>query len=310
MAKDAKISRIQELIYELKVEEAMTTDVITVTPQTSMSELRKILRDRRISGTPVVEREKLVGIISIEDFIKWLAEGGKDTVVEKRMTKEVKTMCSDEPLVHAVNKLDRYGFGRFPVVDREKGRLVGVITKGDIMEGLLRKLEIDYHEEEIHHYRASHILEDIIADRTALTFQYHIVGQDFKRAGTSASSLKKTLKRLGLHPRLIRRIAIVAYEAEMNIVVFTEGGEIVTKVEPESILIEAKDSGPGIPDIDKAMQPGYSTAPDWVRELGFGAGMGLNNIQRCSDEMELHSEVGKGTHLKIRMVANEATRDS
>lgn len=305
-----KITRIQELIYELKVEKVMTADVITVTPQTSMSELRKILRNKRISGTPVVEKGKLVGIISIEDFIKWLAEGGKDTVVEKRMTGAVKTICRDEPLVHAVDKLDRHGFGRFPVVDREKGRLVGVITKGDIMEGLLRKLEIDYREEEIHRYRASHIFEDIIGDRTTLAFQYHIVGQDFKQAGTSASSLKKTLRRLGLHPRLIRRVAIVTYEAEMNIVVFTEGGEIIAKVEPQSILIEAKDSGPGIPDIEKAMQPGYSTAPDWVRELGFGAGMGLNNIQRCSDEMKLHSEAGKGTHLRIRMVANGAERDS
>ncbi len=308
--KNKNITRIQELIYELKVEKVMTANVITVTPQTSMSELRKILRDRRISGTPVVDKEKLVGIISIEDFIKWLAEGGEDAVVEKRMTRGVKTIYSDEPLVHAVDQLDRYGFGRFPVVDREKERLVGVITKGDIMEGLLRKLEIDYREEEIHRYRASHIFEDIIADRTSLTFQYRIVGRDFKRAGTSASSLKKTLKRLGVHPRLIRRVAIVTYEAEMNIVVFTEGGEIIAKVEPQSILIEARDSGPGIPDIEKAMRPGYSTAPDWVRELGFGAGMGLNNIKRCSDEMKLDSGAGKGTHLKIRMVANGTERDS
>lgn len=308
MAKNSRISPIQELIYELKVEEAMTRDVITVTPQTSMGKLREILRDKRISGTPVMEGDKLVGIISIEDFIKWLAEGGREEKVEERMTREVYSLYSDEPLVHAVNKLDHYGFGRFPVIDREKGKLVGVITKGDIMERLLRKLEIDYQEEEIHRYRASHLFEDIIADQTALTFSYHIVGQDFKRAGICASNLKKTLKRLGIHPRLIRRVAIVTYEAEMNIVVFTEGGDIIAKVEPGSILIEAKDSGPGIPDIEKAMQPGYSTAPDWVRELGFGAGMGLNNIQHCSDEMKLHSEVGKGTHLVIKVLTNEAKR--
>lgn len=306
MAKDnKKITRIQELVYELKVEDVMTREVITVTPQTSMAELRKILHDRRISGTPVVDAEKLVGIISIEDFIKWLAEGAKETTAEERMTRDVKSLYSDEPLVHAVNKLDRYGFGRFPVIERQDGSLVGVITKGDIIEGLLRKLEIDYHEEEIHRYRASHIFEDIIADRTTLIFGYKVVGQDLKRAGGSASSLKKTLRRLGLHPRIVRRVAIITYEAEMNVVIFTEGGEIVAKVEPEKILIEVTDSGPGIPDIEKALEPGYSTAADWVRELGFGAGMGLNNIQRCSDEMNLTSKVGKGTQLKIKIFTDQ-----
>lgn len=309
MAEDTKkITRIQELVYELKVEDVMTREVITVTPHTSMSELRDILRDRRIAGTPVVEGEHLVGIISIEDFIKWLAEGARETVVEERMTKEVKTLYSDEPLVHAVNNLDRYGFGRFPVIDHQHRNLAGVITKGDIIEGLLHKLEIDYHEEEIHRYRASHIFEDIIADRAKLIFQY-TVHQDWKRAGGSASSLKTTLRRLGLHPRLVRRVAIVTYEAEMNTVIYAEGGEIVATVEPESILVEARDSGPGIPDIEKAMQPGYSTAPDWVRELGFGAGMGLNNIQRCADEMRLTSEVGKGTYLRIRIVPHDLERD-
>lgn len=305
MVKDSRISRIQELIYELKVEEVMTRQVITVAPGTLMSELRKILRDKRISGTPVVEKGKLVGVISIEDFIKWLSEGGREETVGGKMTGEVHTLYSDEPLVHAVNKLDRYGFGRFPVIDREDRKLVGVVTKGDIMEGLLRKLEIDYHEEEIHLYRASHIFEDIIADRTTLTFRYRVVGQDFKRAGTSASGLKKTLSRLGLHPRLIRRIAIITYEAEMNMVVFTKGGEIIAKVEPESIFIEAKDSGPGIPDVDKAMQPGYSTAPDWVRELGFGAGMGLSNIRKCADKMDLVSRIGEGTDLKVAIYIKE-----
>ena len=310
MAGKEKITRLHELVYELKVCDVMTRDVIAVTPATSMRELRKILRDKRIAGAPVVEGQKLVGIISIEDFITWLAEGAADVQVGDRMTADVKVLFDDESLVHAVNKLEQHGFGRFPVVDRENKRLIGVITKGDIMGGLLRKLEIDYQEEEIRRYRASHIFEDIVADRTTLTFHYRVAGGDVERAGAGDSNLKKTLGRLGLHPSVIRRVAIITYEAEMNIVIYTDGGEIIARVNPDRIRIEARDSGPGIPDIDKALQPGYSTAPDWVRELGFGAGMGLNNIKRCSDDMKLDSELGKGTRLRISVDVDDTKRDS
>jgi len=98
---------------------------------------------------------------------------------------------------------------------------------------------------------------------------------------------------------VIRRVAVATYEAEINIVVYAEGGEIVAEVRPNHIKIEALDKGPGIPDIQQAMQPGFSTAPDWVREMGFGAGMGLPNIKNCADQMQLESTVGVGTHLTI-----------
>ncbi len=100
---------------------------------------------------------------------------------------------------------------------------------------------------------------------------------------------------------MLRRVAISAYEAEMNIVIYTDGGELVVKVEPGMITLEAKDNGPGIPDVEQAMTPGYSTAAEWVRELGFGAGMGLCNIKECADEMHLDSVVGKGTHLEAKI---------
>ncbi len=299
MEEDKKLTRVQELVYELKVGEVMTKDVITVHPKSRMRELRKILKENRISGAPVVNGGHLVGIVSIEDFINWLGSGEGDTEIEERMSRDVKTIYADEPLVQAVSKFKRYGFGRFPVIDRKTGNMVGILTKGDIVKGVLKRLEVDYHEEEIHRYRASHIFEDIVADHAALSLQYNVKGRDFKNAGRSSSDLKKTLSRLNIHPKIIRRVVIASYEAEMNIVVFAEKGEIRAEVMPELIKIEAEDSGPGIPDIEKAMQPGYSTAPDWVREMGFGAGMGLNNIKKCSDEMKLESTVGKGTHLTI-----------
>lgn len=305
VGKDQEIGRVQELTYELNVGEVMTTKVITVMPDNRISELREVFRVNMISGTPVVDGQQLVGIISIEDFIKCLADGEMDCSVRDKMTGKVEVLYADEPVVHAVNRFQTSGFGRFPVVDRETGKLVGILSKGDIIKGLLKKLETDYHEEEIRRYRASHIFEDILADGTAIYLRYDVRGGDFDRAGTSASTLKKTLTRLGFHPQVVRRVAIAAYEAEMNIVVFAQEGQILVTVHADSIQMRAKDKGPGIPDIEQALQPGFSTAPEWVRELGFGAGMGLCNIQKSADKMELKSEVGKGTDLRATFYLKE-----
>jgi CBS domain-containing protein/anti-sigma regulatory factor (Ser/Thr protein kinase) len=290
------------MIYELLVGEVMTKEVISVMPSTAMSDLRPILRDKRISGTPVVEDGKLLGIISIEDFINWLSDGGLDCPVADRMTSEVRTIYNDEPLLQAVNKLERLGFGRLPVLARDTGHIIGVITKGDIIGGLLKHLEVDYRNAEMRGARSSHIFEDILSDRSTLILEYGVRGADFSGAGASASRLKTTLRRVGIDPQTTRRAAIAAYEAEMNLIVFTQGGRIRIELDPAAIRLVAEDNGPGIPDIEKAMQPGFSTAPDWVRELGFGAGMGLPNIKKCADLMRLESTVGKGTKLEIEIL--------
>ena len=299
-----EITKLQELAYELRVEQAMTKEVITVSPHSTMAEFSEMLRANRISGTPVVEDGRMIGIVSIEDLIKALAAGELGATVGEKMTSNPITLYADEPLVHAVSKFSRLRFGRFPVINRE-GDLAGIVTQGDIVRAMLKRLEVDYHEEEIHRYRASHIFEDIIADDIALVFGYRVVARDFSRAGEASSGLRKTLRRLGIHPQVIRRVAIATYEAEMNIVVFTDGGEIVAEVRPDRITIEALDKGPGIPDIEQAMRPGFSTAPVWVQEMGFGAGMGLPNIQACADEMNLESTIGIGTHLKVSIHLNE-----
>ena len=299
-----EITKLQELAYELKVEQAMAREVITVSPQSTMTEFKEVLRANRISGTPVVEAGRMIGVVSIEDLIKALTAGEMNATVDEKMTPHPVTIYADEPLVHAVGKFSRLQFGRFPVVSRD-GDLVGIITQGDIVRAMLRRLEVDYHEEEIHRYRASHIFEDIIADDIALVFGYRVAAGDINRAGEASSGLKRTLSRLGIHPQVLRRVSVATYEAEMNIVIFTDGGEIVAEVQPERIKIEALDKGPGIPDIEQAMQPGFSTAPAWVQEMGFGAGMGLPNIQNCASEMKLESTVGVGTHLEIIIYLDE-----
>jgi CBS domain-containing protein/anti-sigma regulatory factor (Ser/Thr protein kinase) len=305
-----EVTKIQEIVHELKVGDVMTTNLITVSPKAKMSDLREILRKNRISGLPVVEDGKLVGIISIEDFIKALAERENHYLIEDKMTQGVEAMHPDDPLVFAFDKFEHSGLGRFPVVDRQTGELVGILTKGDVIQGLLKKLEIDYHKEEIHRYRASHIFEDIEADFTALSFRYYVMGKDFKRAGQASSRLKRTLNRLGIKADIVRRLAIASYEAEMNLVIFTEGGTIGARVEPSRVYLRVNDSGPGIPDVEKAMQAGYSTAGDWVREIGFGAGMGLPNMKRMSDEFEIESEEGKGTLLRMSFFTGDLKHES
>jgi anti-sigma regulatory factor (Ser/Thr protein kinase)/predicted transcriptional regulator len=264
-----------------------------------MSELRVILRDNRISGTPVVEGERLVGVVSVEDLITWLTQGAEDCPVEQIMSRTPLTLYADEPLVHAVSRLEEFGYGRIPVLDRGKNTLVGLITKGDIIEGLLHELQIDYHEEEIHRYRASHFFEDMIADQVTINFHYHIQGKKIEQGGEVASDLKRSLKRLGIHPDVVRRTAIATYEAEMNVIIYAEEGRVDVNVQPDLIRIEVRDRGQGIADVQQAVEPGYSTAPDWVRELGFGAGMGLPNIRNCARDFDLASKVGRGTTLRI-----------
>jgi len=295
----SEVTKLQELLYELKIEQAMTRELITVSPDDSMRRLKEVLRLKRISGTPVLQGGKLVGIISLEDLIKALEKGAIGSTVASNMTKDVQTVFADESIVQAVNKFAQVGFGRLPVVDRQ-GNLVGMLTQGDVARGLLRKLEMDYHEEEIHRYRASHIFEDIVSDQTGLILRYRVEAQNFVRCGEATSRLKRALGRLGAKPAAVRRVAISSYEAETNLVIHaSHGGELIAEIQPERLRIVSVDHGPGISDIEKAMQPGFSTAPDWIREMGFGAGMGLNNIETCADEMRLESKVGVGTRLEI-----------
>lgn len=295
----SEITRLQELTYEVKIGDVMTRNVITVEPQTTMAELREILRDHRISGAPVLENGELVGIVSVEDLIKALAAGEMNARVDEKMTRNPITVQADETVVMAIKYFNRYGFGRFPVVDRQ-GKLIGILTRGDIIRGLLKQLEMEYHREETLRHRVSHIFEELISDLTSITLRCRVEAQNFESAGEASSKIKRALTRLAVPPQIVRRAAIVTYELEMNLIIHTTaGGEILAEVQPDRIIIRAMDTGPGIPDIEKALQPGFSTAPDWVREMGFGAGVGLNNVQRCADEMLIESPNAQWTSVKV-----------
>ena len=130
---------------------------------------------------------------------------------------------------------------------------------------------------------------------------YQVPGDDFTRAGEASSSLKNTLRMLGVDNAAIRKVSIAMYEGEINMVIHANGGEIEAVITDKDVLITITDTGPGIEDIEKAMEEGFSTAPDEVRSLGFGAGMGLPNMKKSADEFKIMSEVGKGTTVVMKV---------
>ncbi len=132
-------------------------------------------------------------------------------------------------------------------------------------------------------------------------YEYNVDGGDFTRAGYASSQIKKILKKLNVGIGIIKRTVVACYEAEVNIVAHAYSGTIYFDIDAERIRITLKDEGPGIEDINKAMTEGYSTASNAVREMGFGAGMGLSNMKKNADHLHIESEVGKGTKVEILM---------
>jgi CBS domain-containing protein/anti-sigma regulatory factor (Ser/Thr protein kinase) len=301
-----EISRTEELAYELKISEVMSKNVKSLPPKMKMDTVLDIFQRERFSGAPVVESHQLIGILSIEDLIKYLRDKKKDATVKDYMTPQPVTMHQNEAVVEALKIFSQTGYGRLPVLNK-RGDLVGILTKGDISAGLLTALQKDYHAEEIIRYRTSHLFEDIVSDRTSLILRYNIRKGDFTQGGNASNHIKRALLRMGASQKIARRCGIATYEAEMNLIIHTNnGGTLRVEIEPHKITVEAYDDGPGIEDVEQAMQPGFSTATHEIRNMGFGAGMGLFNINRCADEMELISSKDRGTNLYIIMYLNKS----
>jgi len=148
------------------------------------------------------------------------------------------------------------------------------------------------------------MVNDRPGDEQILSMEFPFESLDFMRAGEASGELKQRLKKLGFKPELVRRAAIAAYEAEMNVIIHAQKGTMKVEITPTRLLIIVEDEGPGISDIEQAMKEGFSTASEAIRELGFGAGMGLSNIKRCADELDIQSTPGHGTKLQI-IINNE-----
>jgi CBS domain-containing protein/anti-sigma regulatory factor (Ser/Thr protein kinase) len=299
------ITRTEELAYELKISDVMARNPVTTSTGMSMEEALDIFNKHRISGAPVMEDGSLVGVISIEDLIHSLRKNDLVAPVRNYMTTQLVTVRETDTVIEALKLFVHTKLGRLIVINPEN-QLAGIITKGDVTRGILKALDQDYQEEEVRIYRASHLFEDISSDRSTLVLRYNIKVGDFTKGGAASSNIKRALLRMGATPQLARRCGIAVYEAEMNLIIHTtKGGVLRVEIEPDQISMQATDEGPGIEDIDLAMKPGYSTATQEVRELGFGAGMGLVNIKRCVDWMELESTPGVGTKLRFKIFLKE-----
>ncbi len=287
----------QGLMDDLRVKDLMSKGVITIDPESTMNDLMAVLNENKVSGVPVTKDGSMLGLVSIEDLVRALADKRHEENVTAYMTPSVISINPDDKAILAMKLLEEHGCGRLPVIDSH-GLLVGIITKSDITKRLMSVLDGHSKSDESKKYRASHIFEDTLSDSTSLILRYHVAPKDFEEGGKASSTIKRMLERLGVSADLLKRITISAYEAEMNLIIHTdEGGDISAEICPERIVLTTQDKGPGIGDIQEALKPGFSTAPDWVRSLGFGAGMGLCNIKRYSDALSLVSEPGKGTVL-------------
>ena len=135
-----------------------------------------------------------------------------------------------------------------------------------------------------------------------IQLHYTVPGDDFTQAGAASGAVKAKLKQLGFDSQATRRVAIAMYEGEINMVIHAGGGEADVDIQPDRVVMVLTDHGPGIPDVEKAMQEGWSTAPDQVRSLGFGAGMGLPNIKKYTDELDIDTTIGKGTRMTMTVL--------
>ena len=306
MGKDLPTSVLHELTFELKVLRVMTPEPYTLSSQHLMDDVKTIMRERRFSGIPIVDDGELVGIVSVQDLMRAFEEQALDAPVKRYMTpkEHLITAMVDEPVFEALKRLEQTRVGRLLVLDADH-RLVGMLTKGDIMVGLLRALEEAFsrEEEQRRQQQPRRFFESLVSDETSLLMRYRIRVNDFASGGKASAQIKQALLQMGAAPQLARRVAIATYEAEINLIIHTtDGGYLVAEIRPERITVVAHDTGPGIPNVDLARRAGYSTASPLAREMGFGAGMGLVNIDRCTDELNIWTAVGVGT--RVEMVFN------
>jgi CBS domain-containing protein/anti-sigma regulatory factor (Ser/Thr protein kinase) len=297
-------SVVIELIHQLKVKDVMVTAVLTGEKKQTLRHIQALLRENTVTGIPIVEGRKLVGIVSIEDIILALDKGYIDDLVEDRMTKKVISLQDDMPLSFAISCLNKYRFGRFPVLNKNED-LVGIITSSDVIRALLIEMNREVLRLEKLHKPANQNITSMYSEMEYTTAHY-----DFELAGRASTEIKKALKQRSFNPKLIRRVAIASYELEINQVVHSDGGVIRCSILPDKVIIVAEDKGPGIEDVNLALKEGYSTANEYVRSLGWGAGMGLANTKRVSDEFTIESTVGKGTIVRSVVFVNSPKDES
>ena len=297
-------SVVLELIHQLKIKDVMTTAILTGNKKQTMRHIQALLRENKVAGIPIVEDKHLIGLVSTEDIINALEKGYIDSPVEERMTKNVIHLQDDMPVSFAISYLNKYRYGRFPVLNKNH-ELVGILTSTDVIRTLLVEMNRGVLRLEKLQKNADPAATSMYSEMEFTTTHY-----DFEVAGRASTEIKKALKQRNFDPKLIRRIAIASYELEINQVVHSNGGVMRCSILPDKVTITAVDTGPGIEDVSQALKEGYSTANEYIRSLGFGAGMGLANTKRVSDEFTIESALGKGTTIRSVVFVNSSKDES
>ena len=286
---------IMELLQRFKVRDVMKRQVISIPRKATLRDAQKILKENRISGLPVSENDRLYGIISVNDIINGLDGGWMDEPCENHMAKNLVVLEAAMPLAFALRYFNNYTYGRFPVLDSNR-KLVGIVSQRDVMRALLYELSVEIRKLERKSKPATGKPEESEVERNNFyRKEWAVVHNDLSRAGHAANAIKGILRDKKIDRSVVRRVAVAAYELEINICIHSHGGVLVMVIADDAIRITAKDRGPGIPDIEWACRDGTSTANDWIRSMGFGAGMGLSNSKRVSDSFHIESEPGRFT---------------
>jgi len=303
MPEKNKLARYAAIFEDIKSGDIMSSNVVEISSEKKIAHAKELMKIKKISGIPVVdEKKQLVGIISIEDIIHALEFNKINDPIRKIMSTQVVTIHRDDSLAQVVDKFENYKYGRFPVVDDEK-RVCGIISKEDILHGILDKFNLIY----IHDQKRTSTLnteysaitgEKLTAEEA--NFHYRIDSNDIDAAGTGAALLKQFLSGKNFNSDIVRRVGVATYEAETNVVIHSRGqGDIYFFQDEDRFIVRVVDNGIGIEDLDKAMKEGYSTAPDYIRERGFGAGMGIANMKRFADKLVIISEKNAGTQVEM-----------
>ena len=291
-------SVVLELIHQLKIKDVMTTAVLSGNKKQTMRHIQALLRENKVAGIPIVEDNKLIGLVSTEDIINALDNGYINSLVEEKMTKDIIHLQDDMPLSFAISYINKYRYGRFPVLNKNS-ELVGILTSSDVIRSLLIEMNREVLRLEKLHKDSVEAAYSIFSEMEFTTTHYN-----FETAGRASTEIKKALKQRNFDPKLIRRVAIACYELEINQVVHSNGGAMRCSIYPDKVIVVAADTGPGIEDVNLALKEGYSTANEYIRSLGFGAGMGLANTKRVSDEFTINSQPGKGTTVRSVVFVN------
>jgi len=230
----------------------------------------------------------------MNDIITALEGGWIGEPCQQHMTTNLVVLEEEMPLAFAIKFFQNYTFGRFPVLNKDRD-FVGIVSQRDVTRVLMKELtdalaKMEGKAVESRQEQKSEGAVPYYAMR-----QFVVVHNDLTNAGKAANEIKKMMKDAGIDNKIARRVAVAAYELEINVCIHSVGGSVTFILESERATVIAKDRGPGIADIEWACQDGTSTANDWIRSMGFGAGMGLANSKRVSDSFEIVSKVPTGT---------------